>query len=252
MFKLKNILTVGCLALLIGLVAFSVSLWQTPKYKSTVKLLTVFNQANMDTYTASKTANYITGIMGEVVLSDSFISSVYQSDSSLVDTLGNNSEARQKKWNKMVKLNILENKGIMIIDTYGDNKYQTNLLASTIGSVIISQHGLYDGSADRAVIKMIDTPSVYEDWAITKIARDTAIGFFAGLLLGLTLVIIFPSHKLFEFRSKRGLEKQAAKDNFQTKPEVAPILPQAPATDREQPQAVNPWLESYYQETSNS
>jgi hypothetical protein len=245
MLKLKNILTVGCLALLLGLVAFSVSLWQTPKYKSTVKLLTVFNQANVDTYTASKTANYITGILGEVAYSDSFVNSVYQSDSNLIDTLGNNSEIRQKNWKKAVKLNILENKGVIIIDTYGDNKYQTNLLSSTIGSVIISQHGLYDGSADRTVIKMIDSPSVYEDWAITKIARDTGIGLLAGLLLGLTLVIIFPSHKLFEFSTKRGFENQIDKEPAQ------PEITVQPRTAGDQPKVTNPWLEKYYQENSN-
>lgn len=245
MFKLKNILTVGCLALLLGLVAFSVSLWQTPKYKSTVKLLTVFNQANMDTYTASKTANYITGIMGEVVYSDSFISSVYQSEGNLVDTLGNNSETRQKNWKKAVKVTILENKGVMIIDTYGDNKYQTNLLSATIGSVVISQHGLYDGSADRAVIKMIDSPSVYEDWAINKIARDTGIGLVAGLLLGLTLIIIFPSHKLFEFSTKRGFEERIDKEL------ASPEIPAQPETAGDRPNITNPWLEKNYQETFN-
>lgn len=265
LLSLKNILTVGFIALLLGLLSFSISLWQTPRYKSTVKLLAVFNQTNIDTYTASKTANYITGILGEVIYSDSFIDSVYKSDSNLVNSLNTNPDKKQKQWKKMVKTKILDNKGIIIVDVFGDDRYQTNLLASDISYTIINQHGIYDGSADRVTIKMIDVPSIFESWSTTKIISDGLIGILAGLLLGFTFVIIFPGHKLFEFHKKQKVY-QPINNNYQTnqfpqssvQSEIKPTEKSTPTTyqppiakTEDLNQAINtsnPWLEQYYEE----
>lgn len=258
MFKLKNILTVGCLALLLAIAAFSISLWQTPKYKSSSKLLVVFSQDNVDTYTASKTSNYITGILGEVVYSDSFINSVFKSETNLVDNLGNGSEIRQKNWNKIIKVKILENKGILMVDAYGDSKYQTNLLASAISYTLINQHGIYDGSNDRVSLKMIDTPSIYENWSTAKIIRDALIGFLAGLFLGLTFVVIFPNHKLFELSTKEKYHYLTAPKPIQPyQPEKKEPASANPSVSQNQisnqpaysqAKTNNPWLEKYYEE----
>lgn len=267
-FSLKNILTVGFISLLLGLLAFSISLWQTPRYKSTVKLLAVFNQTNIDTYTASKTANYITGILGEVIYSDTFIDSVYKSDTNLVSSLSANPEQRQKDWKKIIKSKILDNKGIVTIDVFGNDRYQTNLLATNIGYTIISQHGLYDGSADRVSLKMIDVPSIFESWSTTKIISDGLIGLLAGLLLGLTLVIIFPNHRLFELKKKT--VQSFPFNNYQPRPTTQPATTAAepvatitiPTRIESMPEKImetvaetnstktttNPWLEQYYEE----
>lgn len=261
LLSVKNSLTVGFIGLLVALVAFSFSLWQTPSYKSTVKFLAVFNQSDIDTYTASKTANYITGILGEIVYSDSFINSVYDSNSNIYDRLGQGSEKRQQNWKKIVKTQILDNKGIVIVDVYGNDKNQVNLLASAIGNTIVTQHGLYDGSQDRVTIKMIDLPSVYDGWSTLKIFQDTILGLLAGLLIGITLIVIFPNHRLFEFNKKELLASfpvagqpayqanQYLADN--TDNEIAKKSANEPSTEISTAKTTNPWLEQYYEENPN-
>lgn len=270
LLTLRNAVTVGFIAILAALVAFSFSLWQTPNYKSTVKLLAVFNQSDIDTYTASKTANYVTGILGEVVYSDSFINSVYLSDPTLKDNLGQGSEARQKAWKKSVKTEIMDNKGIMIIDVYGNDKYQVRQLAASIGRVIISQHAQYDGSENRVTIKMIDTPSIYESWYNIRIVGNAGLGFAVGLLIGFTLIVIFPDHKLFAF-DKRGRRYPdlpiGSADAFQKTEgistakqedrvsEIADIIASSEdkseaggASEATAARTSNPWLNQYYEE----
>lgn len=251
----RNALTVGFIGLLIALAAFSFSYLQTPNYKSTVKLLAVFNQSSIDTYTASKTANYITGILGEVIYSDSFIDSVYRSESNLADNLGRGSEARQKAWKKIVKTQILDNRGIISIDVYGNDKNQTNLLASAIGSTIVGQHGLYDGSQDRVAIRMIDTPSVYESWSAAKIMSDTGLGLIAGLLAGLALIVIFPNHKLFESSQKKVSlpARPAAANGFPASMPAEAAMEEIKSiiAGNAGGRSSNPWLDQYYQENLN-
>lgn len=259
-FNGRNFITVLCFGLLIALLAFSISLWLTPRYKSTVKLLAINTDANIDTITASKTANYITGILGEVIYSNSFISSIFSAEPNLIDNLGTNSEQRQKQWGKIVKTTIQDNTGIIIVDVYGSDRYQTALLATVIGNTIIQTHGQYDGSQNRINIKMIDTPSIYEDWSIMQIARDSGLGFLAGLLFGFTLIMVFPSHRLFDFK-RRQAKQHVQRFNYsvpdqrpqvkRTAPEERPVI--EPATEDEDiidytQKFSNPWLDEYYEE----
>jgi len=249
----KNIFAIIFFAIMVMVLAAVISLWQTPKYKASAKLLTVFNQTNVDPYTASKTANYITGILGEVIYSDSFINSVMKSGT-IEDTLGYGSENRQKKWKKMVETKILDNRGIIIVDAYGDNKYTTARLAEAIGNTLISQHGLYDGSSDSISIKMIDSPTIYEQWSMFKILRDILLGFLAGLLLGLTFVVIFPNHRLFVFQSRSTYQPNKPVDQPQ-KYQNYPIY-QKPAQETTQPtytpHSDNEWLKGYYPDQSQN
>lgn len=257
LFNLKNFLTVSFLAILLGISAFSFSLWQTPKYKSTVRLIIVFNQDNIDTYTASKSANYIADRLGEIIYSDSFIDLVYKNELALIDSLGYGSEKRQKAWKQIVKAGVLENKGMIVVDSYGSDKQQTALLSASIANTLIAQHGLYDGSQGKATINAIDNPSIYESWALTKILRDSVLGFAVGLLLGLTFIVIFPNHRLFEVQPKKRKNftypayNPPVKQNVNI-PQPLPATPNKPATQNrtEEPEyrTDNPWLETYYEE----
>lgn len=271
--KLRNFFTIICFGFLVALLAFSISLWLTPRYKSTVKLLTLNTDTTIDTYTASKTANYITSILGEIIYSDSFINNVFNSEANLLDELGQGSEQRQKAWSRIVKTTVQENNGIIIINVYGNDKYQTALLASTIGNYLVANHGQYDGAAERVNVKMIDTPSIYETWSIKQIAQDTGLGFLAGLLFGFTLIMIFPGHRLFDFKTQPKKAKAASASYLSTPaasaaaaaapakrlpPESRPLVKPAEQLNEEADtvdidvdytqKVSNPWLEEYYEE----
>jgi capsular polysaccharide biosynthesis protein len=272
LFATKNILTVIFITSLLVLASFTFSFWQTPDYKSSSKLLVIFNQENIDTYTASRTANYVTGILSEAVYSESFINLVFKSETKLIDNLGSRTETRQKNWKQAVKIKVLENKGIMIIDVFGKNRSQTAFLAGAVTRTIVDNHGVYDGSGDRVAIRVLDEPSIYESWAVTKIIRDTLIGLMAGLVLGLTFIIIFPNHRIFDFKSKKKLPinyynnqpemsrpiRQTANNyntpSFNTKqPSKTEAVSQPQPTNNFNNQentikTNNPWLEEYYEE----
>lgn len=196
-FSFKNIATMIVFGLVVMIFTLAITAMQTPLYKSSAKLLVIFNQNNLDIYTASKTSNYITGILSEVIYSDSFIASVFSINSDLKNNLGDNRANRQKNWKKIVNVATQENNGIIMINVFGNDSKQIKQLAETIATILIQQHGLYDGSDSRVIIKAIDWPFVYTDWAITQIVRNTLIGLLAGLLIGLTLIILLPDQKLY-------------------------------------------------------
>ena len=221
----RNVLTILFLSILIMGISLGVSILITPQYKATTKLIVVFNQDNGDAYTASKNSSYITGILSEVAYSNSFINNVFADNTSLKDNLGVTNETRQKTWKKMIKISTLDAQGIIIIDSYNNDKYQAYQFAQSVSTVMINSHGQYDGFGDKVAIKQIDNPSLSDNWYPLQIIKNTILGFLAGLFLGITFIVIFPRQqifKIFTFNVDRirhdetiGLERYNYNNNIQ-------------------------------------
>jgi capsular polysaccharide biosynthesis protein len=208
-FSAKNVKIAVLITLIITLISLGVSFLQTPKYEASVKLLTIFNQNNIDPYTASKTSDYINSILGEVIYSNSFIQSVMSSQFHIKDTLGSSQEQRAKNWKNMVKVQIQENKGIIAINVYNPDRNQADQLAQAIAFMIINNNQAYHGLGDKVSIKMIDQPYATENWAEPKIGRNAGLGAIAGLVLGLTFIFIFPEQEIFKSIGLKGKSKSS-------------------------------------------
>jgi len=193
----KNVLTVVLIAIIVMLVAFGLSLWLTPKSKASSKLIVIFNEQGIDAYAASKNSSYITGILSEIVYSNSFINNVYENHLGLKDDLGFGQDNRLKEWKKHVKVKTQDNKGIIIIDTFYDNKDQAYQLNQGVGSVLTSKHGQYDGFGDKVTLKTIDGPSVAENWYQFQIIQNSILGLVLGLFLGFSFIVVFPQQQIF-------------------------------------------------------
>ena len=182
-------------------ISLGISLLITPKYKATSKLIVVFNQDNTDAYTASKNSSYITGILSEVVYSNSFINSVLTNNYNLKDNLGQTNEARQKTWKKMIKISTLDAQGIIIVDSYNNDKYQAYQFAESVSAIMINNHGQYDGFGDKVTIKQIDNSNLSDNWYPMQLIKNTLLGLLAGLFLGITFIVIFPQQQIFKIFS---------------------------------------------------
>lgn len=198
-FSAKNLKTIAIIAVIAIVLSLAFSFLETPKYKSSAKLLVVYNQENVDAYTASQTANYITGILSEVAYSSTFIDSVFKTDFDLKDNLGFSQEKRLSNWKKMVKVRTQENKGIITIDVLTGDKNQAEKFAQAIVYTLINKHTAYHGSGNKISLKIIESPAIAQKPSQPNFGKNTALGFIAGLILGFTFIFIFPEQKLFEF-----------------------------------------------------
>ncbi len=198
-FNAKNLKTAALIATIGLIIALTISLIQTPKYKASAKLLVIFNQENMDIYTASQTSNYLSEVLSEVVYSNSFIKNVFESKFNLNDNLSQERTERLKSWRKMVRVKSRQNKGIIIIDVFHHDRNQAGEFAQAISYVLVTKHKLYHGSGDKVALKIIDSPSASQHWAHPRTLQNGLIGLFAGIIVGLTFIVIFPDQQLLKW-----------------------------------------------------
>lgn len=178
------------LVVLITGLTFTVSLAQTLKYRSTVRLLVGQKyQPGIDTYTATKSAEYLSNLLSEVVYSGSFMNEVL-SDKKIIDNFDQRPIKRQKEWLKTVKTKTVSNTGILVIDAYSANKSQATQLAQTVADVLITKGNLYHGQGDQVFIKLIDYPLTTDYPVKPNIIFNTAFGLVLGFLLGLIVIYL--------------------------------------------------------------
>lgn len=198
-FNAKNLKTILFITIIVVISGLVISFIQTPKYKSSAKLLVIFSQKDMNPYTSAQTSNYIAGILEEVIYSDSFIDAVFKTNFDLTNDFSFSPEKKIKQWKKMVKPKLEDNKGIITIDVYHKDKEQANNFAQAISYTLITNHSLYHGSGENVVVKMISTPSVAEKWSQPNIGQNLLLSLIAGIFVGLTFIIIFPQQELLNF-----------------------------------------------------
>jgi capsular polysaccharide biosynthesis protein len=214
-FNSKNVKTILFITAIVVILGLVISLIQTPKYKSSAKLLVIFSQDNMNPYTSAQTSNYIAGILEEVVYSDSFINAVFKTNFDLENDLGFNQEEKMKSWQKMVKPRLQENKGIITIDVYHNDHEQANNFAQAISYTMITNHSVYHGSGDSVVVKMIGTPNASEKWDQPNIPQNLMLSLIAGVFISLTFIIIFPQQELVNFILGRKIVSRDETINFE-------------------------------------
>ncbi len=225
-FNSKNIITAILIAILVMIIALAISLFETPKYKAGAKLLVVVNQENIDSYTATRTAGYVSDILSEVAYSGSFVSAVLKSDYNVNDDLGSTIEEREKNWKKTVNIKNQEDKGIIVINVFHRDHDQADKLAQAITYTLSSKHQLYHGLGDRIAVKVIDTPAVSEKWVQPKIFKNSFLGLLIGLVIGLTFIVVFPDQRVLEVlgrKNKSPYHEPADWEFTPAKEETAPI-----------------------------
>lgn len=199
LFSRSNILTVLLFVVVTISLSILVSLLQPPKYRASTKLLVVYKEQKADAFAAARNSSYITGVLGEVMYSNTFIEQVFDANPELRDELGVEPERRQQNWKRLLSVHTEDSKGIIITDVYHGDRAQALLFAQTISSVVTKTHADYHGAGDTATIRIIDQPTASERWDQPRIPFNALIGVLAGLIAGLTFVILFPQQRLLEF-----------------------------------------------------
>ncbi|HNW09455.1 MAG TPA: hypothetical protein PK619_03900 [bacterium] len=214
-FNSNNLKTALVIAIAITIISLGVNLFQPPKYQSSSKLLIVINQENIDNYSAIRTAGYVAEILSEVAYSSSFVDNVLKSEFNVQNDFGNSPQQREKNWKKTVTIKTQEDKGIIIIDTFHTNRNQADNLNQAVTYLLSTRHQLYHGLGNRVAIKVINAPVTPEKWAQPKILRNSLLGLAAGLIVGLTFIIIFPEQKILTLFHKTGREPHQEPKDFE-------------------------------------
>ncbi|OPL12013.1 MAG: hypothetical protein AVO34_02025 [Firmicutes bacterium ML8_F2] len=174
------------LTVLGAVLAFDLAVIQTPEYKSVSKVLIIQKQTSgQDIYSVSKSAQYLSQIMKEIIYSDSFFEKTIES-SNKVD-FGDFSEQhkkRQKQWERTVKVNIVRDLGMIEINVFHPEQKKAEQINSAIADTLEQEHRFYHGGGQNVELRILDKSLVSQKPVTLDLWTITVLGALIGLFVG--------------------------------------------------------------------
>lgn len=177
-------------------VAILASAVQPFKYGSSLKLLTINTFKDTDPYTVSRSNEYLSNLLSQIVSSNSFFEKVKTSNSG-IDTsyFKGDSQKQMKRWNKTVKAKALGDTGMITIDIYHTDPSQATEIARSVAYVLQTDHAQYHGFGDKVQIKIIDEPITSKFPVQPNVPMNLGLAVIFGLLFSLGYIYIFPEER---------------------------------------------------------
>lgn len=182
------------ITLLFVLLAIGVSAASPFKYGSSTKLLTIisFNDS-VDPYVASKSNEYLSNVLSQIVTSGSFFEKIKESGFNIDKNYFSGSDKKQiKKWNKTARAKSETGSGIIDIDVYHTDRDQAEQIARAVAYTLQTDHMQYHGYGKNVEIKVIDKPITSTFPVQPNLALNLGLGLFFGLIFSLSYIYLFP------------------------------------------------------------
>ena len=192
--KKQTIVSVMLLFLILAIIFTAV---QPFEYGSESKLLIVQNfPISADPYIISKSNEFLSAILAEIVVSNSFFHEVMNSGFNIEKNyFAGNTKKQMKKWQRTARAKAINDTGIISVNVFHKDKYQTEQIARAIGYALKTKHSLYHGGGDNVIVKTIDRP-IISNWQVKpNIILNLALGIISGLIIGLCYIYLFPEKK---------------------------------------------------------
>jgi capsular polysaccharide biosynthesis protein len=174
-----------------------------------LKLLTINTFKEADPYTASKSNEYLSNLLSQIVSTNSFFEKVKNSSSNIDKSHFSGDQRKQmKKWNKTVKAKGLGDTGMIAVDVYHTDPAQAAEIARSVAYVLQTEHANYHGFGQSIQIKMIDEPITSSFPVKPNIVLNLSLALIFGIIFSLGYVYLFPEEK-YDLRVFSGRKRLA-------------------------------------------
>lgn len=181
-------------ALFTGIIVFDVSLTLPVKYESEVSVIVIQKQTSdeVDAFSATKSAEYLSGILSKAIYTDGFLNDVLESPFNVKKIFPSDGEERKKEWERTTKTKRINNTGIVNVKVLSETKLEAEKIAQAIAWNLSENGQDYHGGGDRVEIRLIDGPITPKDPAWPKLWINALLGFFLGIIGSAVYVYIYP------------------------------------------------------------
>jgi len=173
------------------------TLIQPLKYKTVSKILIIQNfSKETDPYAASRSNQYLSSVLSEVIRSNSFYQEVLNAGYEIEKTYflqdGLVPTDELTAWQRTVSSRPIGDTGVIQVDVYHTSREQAEQISKAVNFVMKARHQNYHGSGDRVSIKVIDDPNTSNFPVKPNIILNTGLALIFGLIFSLAYIYLFP------------------------------------------------------------
>lgn len=195
LFRKKQ--TVFSIVFVLFSIAAILTFIQPFKYSTEAKIMLVQEfPEGTDPYTMAKSNEFLSGLLSQVVVSNSFFDTVMSSGFNIsADYFAGSNKKMMEKWAETVEAQPLEDTGIIHIEVFHPDKYQAEQIVRAINFTLENRHTDYHSGSKNLQVKVIDKPIVSDFPVKPNIPLNFALSLALGFVISLCYVYLFPDEK---------------------------------------------------------
>ena len=208
--------TIFSLVFIFVILTLLISLIGPLKYSSISKVLVMQkNISSSDSYTLSRSNEYLGNLFAEVIYSGTFFNSVMNSKYNVDKSYFSGDYGKQlEEWNKTVSTKTIADTGVIEISVYHPNSEQARLISLAINYILINDNGDYQGG-DSVNISVLNQPVVSDYPDKPNLLYNVAFAFIISLFVSMVYIYLYPENRynisLIPKRSNKGNRKKQRK-----------------------------------------
>lgn len=183
--------TIAVSALITMALAAGLSFVRPLEYSSTMRLLIIQQSgANLDPYTAIRSAETIANNLSQVIYTSVFYDKVtaagFNIDKSYFDPV---EAKRRQQWTRMVATSVAHESGFLQVTVYHKNKDQASEIARAIAFVLTTEGNSFIGGQNLE-IRLVDTPLQSRFPVRPNIPLNAFLGAVIGVVLSSLYLVV--------------------------------------------------------------
>lgn len=184
--------TVTSVTLAFLALALVITFVQPLKYGAEAKLLVVQEfETDADAYTVSRLNEYVSGVLTQVVTSETFYNQTLEAGFPIDKAYFAGSPKKQlDKWEKTITARAHYDSGLMTLNVYHPDKEQALNISRAAIYTLKTSNSFYH-SIPNVDIRVIDSPSV----SLLPVKPNIALNVLLGLIVGLIVGILYAYYR---------------------------------------------------------
>jgi len=170
-------------------------------YRSSTDFMISSHQNGQDYYTATRSAEYMSRVLGEIVYTEKFIDIVIETGSIDANFLPKNKKDRLEKWSQILTVNKNPELGFIQVVISGSTEREVSRISQAMTLVLTEKSSEFFGNGNEAVnVKLLSGPIIEANPSGSLLSLIVIAGFLLGYFCIFTTRLVRE-----EFRSERML-----------------------------------------------
>jgi capsular polysaccharide biosynthesis protein len=217
--------TIVSLVVIFLAVAIVFSAIQPFKYDSNMKLLVIIGfKQDIDPYTASRSNQYLSGLLANIVSSGSFFEQIKQSGFKIDNNyFSGTTKEQMKKWRQTVSAKSMTDTGTITLDVYHPDRAQAEEIVKAVTYTLQTTNSQYHGFGNSVEIKTIDQPTTSNYPVKPNLLLNLALAVIFALFFSICYIYLFPEEK-YNLRLWPKKQGRAYTEIEFNEPSAAPVV----------------------------
>ncbi|MBI2439425.1 MAG: hypothetical protein HYV45_02395 [Candidatus Moranbacteria bacterium] len=188
MFIVKESLSRGfLLGLIIAFLGIASVFFVQERFKASADFMVSSSQQGQDYYTATRSAEYMSRVLSEVIYSESFIEAVVNTGRVHNDFLPRDKKDRLEEWSHMLDVKKNGELGFIRVSFAGSSEREVSKVASATIEVLSTKSGELFGNGDEKVnVRLLSGPIIEKNPSMFTFFALFVFGIMCGMFINAT------------------------------------------------------------------